>query len=464
MTKLNQSSWSVGARSETGYVRDENQDRMCRLSAAFGDVYIVSDGMGGHKAGALAAELTIQSLQKTFATLTRRFNPRRDVSRAFEVANKYVYDQGHGAQANTQGMGATAVVLITSGHSALVAHVGDSRAYLFRKGKLRRLTKDHTRVQKMIDAGMLSVAEAETHPEAGVLERAMGHKQNVAMDISGWIRLKLGDELLLCSDGLCGYANDSEIEDVLFEPRAVQHLANKLVDLALSKGGKDNVTVQLIRYGTRRLKQAMHPLLYQLAFLPLFALISAATSYGVFRFLGTSGQQKLTELESQTTFLRAQFDKVSSHSHQQSDIGGLIAKIEEIVKKSRAQAAPFSSSDVGKNSIVVVKPLVPKPIPSQTEKNKSATLLPEKELPKTPNDDRQIESQADSNKAPLAQSEKSDPKQESTKSPAHALPASEQSVESNNPTRASDASGVDQISSVPPPKQPQGETDVRTEK
>lgn len=293
MAKPHPSIWSVGARSETGYVRDENQDRMCRLSAAFGDVYIVADGMGGHKAGALAAQMTVQSLQKTLATLPRRFNTRREISRAFEVANKYVYDQGHGAQANTQGMGATAVVLITSGHSALVAHVGDSRAYLFRKGKLRRLTKDHTRVQKMIDAGMLSVAEAETHPEAGVLERAMGHKQHVAMELSGWIRLKQGDELLLCSDGLCGYAHDSEIEEVLFEPRPIQHLANKLVDLALSKGGKDNVTVQLVRYGARKLKQAMHPLMYQLAFLPLFALISAATSYGVFRFLGATGEQDI---------------------------------------------------------------------------------------------------------------------------------------------------------------------------
>jgi protein phosphatase len=243
--------WAVGARSETGYVRNENQDRMSYVQAPFGDLYIVSDGMGGHQGGALAAELTIQALNQELSSMSRIFSSFDSdsdaIRRAFEEANRVVYDGGHSGNPDTQGMGATAVALLAAQFQIMVAHVGDSRAYLFTaKNKLSRLTKDHSRVQRMIDAGILSPAEAERHPDACILERAIGVSREVMVDISPWIQVNKGDRILLCSDGLHGYVSDTEIADILNDQGTVQELVDRLVQLALGKGGEDNVTIQLI--------------------------------------------------------------------------------------------------------------------------------------------------------------------------------------------------------------------------
>lgn len=239
--------WSVGARSETGYVRNENQDRMSCVQAPFGDIYIVSDGMGGHRGGALAAGLTIETLNRTLSGLDSISIGPNAINDAFEEANAVVYERGHAGNAGTEGMGATVVVLLVAQCQVMVAHVGDSRAYLFtRENKLERLTKDHSRVQRMIDAGILTPAEALVHPEASVLERAIGTSPTVKVDISSWIPLREGDQILLCSDGLHGYVSDTEIAAVLSKQGAPQELAGRLVDLALEKGGEDNITIQLI--------------------------------------------------------------------------------------------------------------------------------------------------------------------------------------------------------------------------
>lgn len=239
--------WSVGARSETGYVRNENQDRMSYVQAPFGDIYIVSDGMGGHRGGAVAAGLTVETLNQSLSGLDSISIGPNVLKDAFEEANAVVYERGHAGDADTEGMGATAVVLLVAQCQVMVAHVGDSRAYLLtRENKLERLTKDHSRVQRMIDSGILTPAEASVHPEASVLERAIGTSPTVKVDISSWIPLREGDKILLCSDGLHGYVSDTEIAAVLSNRGAPQELVGQLVNLALEKGGEDNITIQLI--------------------------------------------------------------------------------------------------------------------------------------------------------------------------------------------------------------------------
>lgn len=242
---------SVGAHSVTGYVRDENQDRMSRVQAPFGDVYLVSDGMGGHRAGALAAQLTVETLGKSLSRVRSLDAAPAIIHSAFQEANKTVYEGGHAGDLKTQGMGATAVVLLVGKSQGMVAHVGDSRAYLLKEGQLRRLTKDHSRVQRMVDAGLLSDVEASSHAQASLLERAIGVSPDVEVDVSPVFDLDEGDEILLCSDGLHGYVSDSEMEAILSKNEPTQELANRLVDLALEKGGEDNITVQLIRIGNR---------------------------------------------------------------------------------------------------------------------------------------------------------------------------------------------------------------------
>ncbi|MDM0047935.1 protein phosphatase 2C domain-containing protein [Variovorax sp. J22R115] len=244
------SAWVRGARSETGYVRKANEDRMGWTPTAFGDVYVVSDGMGGHLGGALAAELTVRSLQEALAKIppdSLRFAD--GVREAFAAANEEVHSRRNPNDPETCEMGATAVALITSDKRFMVAHVGDSRAYLWRRASgLRQLTRDHTRVQRMMDGGLLTPEQAAVHPDASLLDRAVGHQPSVQADVSDWMAVDAGDRILLCSDGLCGYVSDEEIARVLSAAEDPQRATDRLIECALIKGGEDNVTVQLIGY------------------------------------------------------------------------------------------------------------------------------------------------------------------------------------------------------------------------
>src|SRR5215469_8658481 len=249
------SQLEVGACSETGYVRDENQDRMTGDVGPLGPFYIVADGMGGHKGGALAAQLAIQELTQQIKEAPATQSVEQVIQAAFKKANETIYQKGHAGDPEVDGMGTTAVLLLISGKVARLAHVGDSRAYLYRDGELRQLTTDHTVVQKMVQAGMLKPEDAADHPNANVLERAIGTHESVEVDISKEVTLTDGDAILLCSDGLSGYVTYQEIKSTLQPPSTSQEIVARLVNLALQKGGKDNVTVQFIQYGPRKAQQ-----------------------------------------------------------------------------------------------------------------------------------------------------------------------------------------------------------------
>src|SRR5260370_40396912 len=120
-----------------------------------------------------------------------------------------------------------------------------------RAGQLRPLTKDHSRVQKMVDAGMLTQVQAAHHPESHILERSLGHAAQVDVEVSTWLRVRPGDTCMLCSDGLHGYIDDADIATVLQGDGTPQQQADELVELALGRGGEDNVTGQEIRYNVR---------------------------------------------------------------------------------------------------------------------------------------------------------------------------------------------------------------------
>ncbi len=243
-------AWRLGARSETGLVRTANEDRMGWVRTAWGDVYVVSDGMGGYRGGALAAAITLATLQERLGVLDPASPGVADgVQAAFAAANDAVRAARDPEDAETRDMGATGVAVVVHGERARVAHVGDSRAYLWRRrGGLCRLTRDHTRVQALQDAGLLSAEQAAVHPDASVLERAIGHRPTVDADVGDWTPLLPGDLLLLCSDGLSGCVSDAEIAALLRHGDDPVALADRLVDCALGKGGDDNITVQLAAY------------------------------------------------------------------------------------------------------------------------------------------------------------------------------------------------------------------------
>jgi protein phosphatase len=243
--------WQIGELSETGPVRDENQDRMCSARIALGQLHIVADGMGGHKGGAMAAQLTIDGLRRDLDQAPSAAPVAALLRQALERTNQNVYRLAHSGDPGTHGMGSTAVVLLIRDRTAHIAHVGDSRAYLLRKGRLRRITTDHTRAERMVQAAILTPEQARDHPSASVLDRAVGIQPDIEVDLAEINPIKRGDAFLLCSDGLSGCVRDGEIEEVLKGGLPVAEIPRRLIDLGLSKGSKDNITVQYLQYGQR---------------------------------------------------------------------------------------------------------------------------------------------------------------------------------------------------------------------
>lgn len=240
----------VGAKTHVGKVRSENQDRMSRFTSPLGEVFIVADGMGGHQGGLTAVVMTVDG----FDTFLRNAVPQNSIPEALQTAakktNERLYRLASSSDPATAKMGSTVVLTLIAGDQMWIGHAGDSRAYLYRNGELTRLTKDHSMVQKMIDHEMLTEEQARNHPDASVISRAFGQQPDLELEISGPLTMRAGDGVLLCTDGLSGYARDEQIAGVIAVNRDAQEITSGLIDLALSLGGEDNVTVQYILFTT----------------------------------------------------------------------------------------------------------------------------------------------------------------------------------------------------------------------
>jgi serine/threonine protein phosphatase PrpC len=242
----------VGAVSEIGQ-REQNQDRMSGFHSPFGAVYLVADGMGGHKGGAEASRMVAEAFSRHLMNAPASSPPQDALTLAVRLANLEILEKGRSGNPEFEGMGSTVVIALiqetSKGMELITAHVGDSRIYLRRDEKLTQLTKDHTQVQWLIDTNALDEVSARNHPDASVLTRAMGHSTDLQVDISGPIPLVEGDILLLCSDGLSGFANAEDIDRTIAQNPDPTKCANRLVQLALNSGSNDNITVQVLRVG-----------------------------------------------------------------------------------------------------------------------------------------------------------------------------------------------------------------------
>jgi PPM family protein phosphatase len=236
-------------RSHVGKVRQVNEDQawsgrlLSGITAA-----IVADGMGGHRAGDVASGLAVDSLVQSLKAWEETSSTMEVATQLREIirkANTVVYDT---AFMNEQyhNMGTTVVIALVDGSTGLIGHIGDSRAYRLRKGQLVQLTEDHTLVNELTKSGQLSPEEAAHHPRRNVLTRALGTDREVEVDVQ-IIDWQNGDRLLLCSDGLSGLVEDSEMLATLQDPSSqLEQQAQRLIELALAAGGDDNVTVILI--------------------------------------------------------------------------------------------------------------------------------------------------------------------------------------------------------------------------
>jgi serine/threonine protein phosphatase PrpC len=232
-----------------GQVRDHNEDSVAieipenEALQAKGSLNLVADGMGGHQAGEVASQRAAEVIFKEYYD-----DPSTDVaaslSRALRRANTAVYEMGQ-SDLQRAGMGTTAVAAVVRGSEVHIASVGDSRAYVLRKGELIQITKDHSFVQEQIDANILTPEAARVHPKRNVITRALGHKPQVDVDTFEG-KLATGDLLLLCSDGLSGILNDNEMLAILsqYPPQeAIMHLINE----ANLRGGPDNISALLVQ-------------------------------------------------------------------------------------------------------------------------------------------------------------------------------------------------------------------------
>lgn len=223
-------------RSEIGLVRRNNEDSGY-ISV---DIAVVADGMGGHEAGELASAATIASVVDAAKLATDADEVLAFLSDAVITAGEYIADVVS-ANRELAGMGTTMTAVVVRGERLAVAHVGDSRAYLLRDGEFQQITKDHTFVQTLVDAGEITKAEAAVHPRRNLMMRAIDGIHAVDVDLS--VReAKVGDRLLLCSDGLCGVVAEEEIR-IALSATDLTSAVTELIDSAIASGAPDNVTV-----------------------------------------------------------------------------------------------------------------------------------------------------------------------------------------------------------------------------
>lgn len=229
--------------SHVGQARPANEDAILVGET----VFVVADGMGGAAGGHIASSTTVESFH---ALDGARFGDADEAEEAMRQAildaNRVVREQAN-KDPQLDGMGTTVTAVMLNGADLYVGHVGDSRAYLLSDGRLQQLTHDHSLVQQLIDMGRLTAEEAEDHPQAAVITRAVGLSAEVDVDVDT-LRPQAGDRLLLCSDGLTRVVGDDEIGQHLAELREPQEAIRSLIDLANERGGPDNISVVVLAF------------------------------------------------------------------------------------------------------------------------------------------------------------------------------------------------------------------------
>ena len=224
-----------------------NEDTWATERFPTGEVFLVADGMGGHRTGEVASSLATEGLLSAMRELAVKASPPDALARAFQRANMDVYRQAM-RRAESRGMGTTLTSVFLDAQTAIVGHVGDSRAYLIRAGKIEQLTRDHSWVAERVRQGILSSEEAKTHRWRNVITNAMGSFPQLRLDLFG-LEVQEGDTLLLCSDGLTNVLTDAAILEIVeSHPHdSAVAVAQRMIDMANAGGAPDNVTAVLVR-------------------------------------------------------------------------------------------------------------------------------------------------------------------------------------------------------------------------
>ncbi len=230
--------------TDPGKVRERNEDSVCICENGMNEkLLIVADGMGGHKDGEIASHLALKLICDRFKSISSVGNKedainwiQSTVSEANVAIFKYVSEHPE-----SQGMGTTIVLSILTPSFLLIGNIGDSSGYIYKNGKIQKITVDHTLVNLLVKSGELTLEEAKNHPKKNVLMKALGSSTNVEMDIFN-VDINV-DGIFLCSDGLTNMLDDNQISRVLSEKLSLKDKLEKLVFKANNRGGNDNISI-----------------------------------------------------------------------------------------------------------------------------------------------------------------------------------------------------------------------------
>lgn len=268
------SQFALMAASGThpGQIRTVNQDSVLALvrERDLGEslgLFIVADGMGGHKAGEVASQLAVDSIKANLDWMLEQddagatiLSPSQDSSKespfsnehmkrrlqmAVEDANRVIYEYAVEHPNEAGNLGCTVTCAMVSGNKAFIANVGDSRAYRWRQGELKRLTEDHSYVWQLVNEGYIEEEEIFDHPQRNVVTRALGNQPQVKVDIARR-KLELGDRLLLCSDGMWEMIRDPHEIATILEIEPLEKAVSRLIDAANGYGGYDNIGIVVV--------------------------------------------------------------------------------------------------------------------------------------------------------------------------------------------------------------------------
>ncbi|NNF99285.1 MAG: Stp1/IreP family PP2C-type Ser/Thr phosphatase [Desulfobacteraceae bacterium] len=237
----------IAGNTDIGLVRHKNEDTFVIDTEE--QFCLVADGMGGAAAGELASRFFGEATAEVFTGMVNRSEEIivQKVQAAFKEANEKILRHIE-EKPEHKGMGCTAELLALADDGFVIGHMGDSRTYRVRHRRMRQLTKDHSLVQEQVDQGIISREEAKVHTMRNIILRAVGVKEDLALDILRG-QVEDGDLFLLCSDGLSDMVDEIQLETILVEDISLERKANKLIDAAKKAGGKDNITAVLLKIG-----------------------------------------------------------------------------------------------------------------------------------------------------------------------------------------------------------------------
>lgn len=242
----------VAGQTDVGRQRENNEDSYLYWEPASdrdfegkGRLAVIADGMGGYEGGQEASRLAVETVREVYERVVRN-DPQAALLEAMATAHDRIKDHAE-RHPQLHGMGTTCTALVIRGRDLFFAHVGDSRLYMVREGKIVRLTRDHSYVSRLVESGIVRPEDAEKHPQRHILTAALGAGVEVAMDGSEKaLTLQAVDELVLCTDGLWGTMSEEELMAAV-NGRSPAEGCAALVKLALERGGPDNITVQVLR-------------------------------------------------------------------------------------------------------------------------------------------------------------------------------------------------------------------------